>query len=485
MIRSLRARMILAIVLITLAASTVVGVGLGRFTRHEFNQFLEVEAEFEALDLPDPGRLIELLRAGDRPGATAEVEAMSGRTDGARLLLFDHERTLIADTRPQGEARLGPDGSLEISGSREADGHRREERMTVRGGLTLGRPDEALGTLYVLPQADRGPRSRPETGFRRTISRAHLIGVLVATGLALVIALILSGRILGPVERLTRAARQLEQGDLGQRVYVRSRDEIGELSQAFNSMAGSLERQETARRNMVGDIAHELRTPLTHLRCKIESVQDGLLPADGPLLDGLHQEIVHLGRLVDDLQELALAEAGRLPLFPVDAAPGPVVRQLVASLPTIDDGPVVNVEITDDLPAMHVDVDRFRQVLRNLLQNALRHADDGGRIVVRATNDDGSIRCEVEDDGPGIPGDHLEKVFDRFHRTDPSRDRATGGAGLGLAIARQLVEAWGGTIGVESEPERGAKFWFTVPSSGNAGSENGQTTVPPHGSLSA
>ncbi len=220
---------------------------------------------------------------------------------------------------------------------------------------------------------------------------------------------------------------------------------------------------------MVSDIAHELRTPLTHLRCKLESVEDGLVTADDELLRGLHQEIVHLGRLVDDLQELALAEAGRLPLHPKSADLEPITHQVVSTLPAGEGGPSVTVEVSRGLPAAHVDVDRYRQVLRNLLQNALRHGAVGGHVIVRllaTSREDGerTVRCEVRDDGPGIPAEHLERVFDRFHRTDPSRGRATGGAGLGLAIARQLVIAWDGAIGVESEPGHGATFWFTVPS---------------------
>jgi signal transduction histidine kinase len=465
-----RSRLTLAIVLITLAASTIVGVGLGRFTRSEFKQFLEVEEEVPVA-LPPVDTLVERLGSGDLSGARAELESMGRRADGARLLLFGPDGGLIADTRPEGEAVLHDDGRLEVVGWSERDDARQEERLVVRGGIELGESGASTGTLFVLPARRSEEREidlSPEVGFTRSISRAHLVGIAIATGLALVIALVLSGRIVGPVETLTAASRGLAQGDLSRRVDVRSNDEIGELSGAFNAMAESLERQETVRRNMVSDIAHELRTPLTHLRCKLESVQDGLATADEEMLSGVHEEILHLGRLVDDLQELALAEAGQLPMFPVEADLLPIVRQVIATVAAVDGGPSVTLEEAESLSPATVDVDRFRQVLRNLVENALRHGSPSGRVVVRVCDGEqaeaaGMIQCEVQDDGPGVAPEHLERVFDRFHRTDPARGRATGGAGLGLAISRQLVLAWGGAIGVESQPGQGARFWFTVP----------------------
>jgi signal transduction histidine kinase len=461
----IRSRLTLAIVLITLAASTIVGVGLGRFTRSEFKQFLEVEEEMPVA-LPPTDILVGRLHSGDLAGARAELELMGGLADGGRLLLFAPGGELIGDTLPGGDAVLHDDGRLEVVGWREKNGERLEERLSMRGGIQLGEDGAPLGTLFVLPgrSEEREIELSPEVGFTRSISRAHLVGIIIATGLALVIALVLSGRIVGPVETLTEASRSLARGELGQRVEVRSTDEIGELSSAFNAMAESLERQEIVRRNMVSDIAHELRTPLTHLRCKLESVQDGLAPADEEMLSGLHGEILHLGRLVDDLQELALAEAGQLPMFPVATDLLPIAQQVVAAAATVGGGPPLALEGAEGLSPAMVDVDRYRQVLRNLVENALRHgAQDGGVLVRILAEGAGMIRCEVCDEGPGVAPEHLDRVFDRFHRTDPARGRATGGAGLGLAISRQLVLAWGGAIGVESEPGQGTRFWFTVP----------------------
>jgi len=462
MMPSLRWRLTLSIVLITLTASLVVGIGLGRFTEREFQQFLEIETEMSLVEFPDPASIVDRLRAADTDGARTAIESLAAQA-GRRMLVFAADGALLLDSNPAGDSVEYLDGDLEVVRVGEDANGLFSERLRLSGGETLGDPDEALGVLFVLPGVELAQEGPPEIGFMRRIGRAHLLGVAVATLLALVLALVLSGRILGPIETLTGAARRLAGGDLSQRVDVRTRDEIGELSRAFNAMATSLEQQEVTRRNMVSDIAHELRTPLTHLRCKLESVQDGLLPTDDALIGELHGEIVHLGRLVDDLQELALAEAGQLPLYPSDVDLAAVSRQIVASPPEAAGTPTVTLESDAGLPLGHVDVDRFRQVLRNSLENALRHGRQNGRVIVRATRRDDAIHFSIEDDGPGIPAEHQARIFDRFYRTDPSRDRATGGAGLGLAISRQLVLAWGGSIGIDSEPGHGATLWFTVP----------------------
>ena len=343
----------------------------------------------------------------------------------------------------------------------------REVREFVEVELVVER-DETSGSLPIVEELSEQDVAftkdgAAEAGLTRRIGRARLIGIAVATLLAFVVSLLLSRQILEPVGNLTGAARKLASGDLTQRVDVRSRDEIAELARSFNSMAESLETQEATRRNMVSDVAHELRTPLTHLRCKLESAQDGLVTPTPQMVDELHAEIVHLGRLVDDLQELSLAEAGRLPLHPTVADLAEVTAGVVGGLPAAADRPQVALSGFDGLPRASIDVDRYRQVLRNLLENAVRHGKPDGRVLVRASQEAESIRISVEDDGPGIPDGHEDRIFERFHRTDPSRDRATGGTGLGLAISRQLVLAWDGEMGVENLSAGGARFWFSIP----------------------
>ena len=243
-----------------------------------------------------------------------------------------------------------------------------------------GRP---AGTLYALPPPRDAGEAEPR--FVATVNRWLLLSALAAVALALALSLPLSRRILGPVEAITAAARRMEAGDLAQRVPATSTDEIGDLARAFNAMADAVARSESLRRALVTDVAHELRTPLTNLRCQIEAVQDGLQPADAATFRSLHEETLLLARLVGDLQDLALAESGQLPLH---RAPVPLADAVSAALASIR--PIAGargIRLQADVPltlAVDADRERLAQVLRNLLANALTHTPDGGTIRVSA-----------------------------------------------------------------------------------------------------
>lgn len=281
---------------------------------------------------------------------------------------------------------------------------------------------------------------------------------------ALVLTFALSRRILRPVGELTAAAGRMQRGELDVQVQARGHDEIGELGRAFNAMAARLAETERLRRQMVSDVAHELRSPVTNLRCSLEAIQDGLVPADRANIDMLHEETLFLQRLISDLQELALAEAGRLQLHLGDVNVEEVIRRAAASM-SKSPGAAIAIDAEAHLPEVRGDADRLEQVLRNLLSNARRHTPADGAITVSATRSGVGLRIAIRDTGSGISAEHLPHVFDRFYRADQSRARATGGAGLGLAIARQLVSAHGGTLAVSSEGTgSGATFTIDLPS---------------------
>jgi two-component system, OmpR family, sensor histidine kinase BaeS len=308
-----------------------------------------------------------------------------------------------------------------------------------------------------------------ERRFMRPLNRSLVFGVLLAGALALAGTALLAHRMLAPVRLLTRAAGRLAEGDLSHRVPVTSEDELGRLAVAFNSMIDGLDRLERSRRELLHDVAHELRTPLTSLRCQIEALQDGLLDPGAEALASLHEETVHLGRLVDDLRDLSLATAGRLRLEiePLDLREEAERAARAARSGTEEEAAGIEVNVPAGL-TVTADPERLQQVLRNLLVNALHHAPAGGAVRVVAEPAEGArVQIAVADDGPGIAPEHLPHLFDRFYRTDPSRSRTTGGAGLGLAIVKNLVEAHGGNVWAENaapgSSKTGAVFRFTLP----------------------
>jgi signal transduction histidine kinase len=303
------------------------------------------------------------------------------------------------------------------------------------------------------------------------VNRAVLIGGFVALIAALVIGFFVFRAITRPIDRLTRAAHQLAQGDLSARVVVDDQasrlgpDEISELSSAFNTMASSLQQSEQVRRDMTADIAHELRTPLAVMRGNLEAMLDGVYPFDAEHLNPVLNQVNLLTRLVDDLRTLALAEAGQLRLerHPTDLAV--LLQNVLTSFEAQAAAQQValRAEIAPDLPAVELDPDRMQQTIGILISNALRYTPPQGSITVAARTDRTSVTIEMADTGIGIAPEDLPHVFDRFYRADKSRARESGGSGLGLTIAKSLVEAHGGSIRALSGPSTGTKMVIDLP----------------------
>ncbi|MBI2869254.1 MAG: HAMP domain-containing protein [Chloroflexi bacterium] len=318
---------------------------------------------------------------------------------------------------------------------------------------------------YLYPGLDAPPAFPSPVSLSQTISRYLLWGALMAIGIALILTFFLSRRILAPVRSLVQAAERLGRGDLSYRVNLKDRGEMGGLARAFNSMAGDLERAEELQRNMVADIAHELRTPLSNIRGYLEAMRDGVIAADAEAIRSLDEEAALLSRLVEDLQDLSLAEAGRLSLDRQLSDIACVVRQAVATKQNQAAAKCLSITVSlpDDLPPVEIDALRISQVLRNLLENAIAHSGSGGAVNIGVRNQGGALAVTVADTGEGIPAADLPYIFERFYRVDKSRARATGGSGLGLTIARRLVEAHGGRIEAQSQPGQGSCFTFTLP----------------------
>ena len=269
-------------------------------------------------------------------------------------------------------------------------------------------------------------------------------------------------RFAAPLGELIDAAESVEAGNYGVRVRVRPHGprELRSLARAFNSMSGRLESSERERRRLLADVTHELRTPLTIMQGNLEALLDGVYPADAKHLEPILDETRVLSRLVDDLRTLSLAEAGALTLHREPTDVGQLLTDSVASFRTQANAAGVELAAALDggLPQGEIDPVRVREVLSNLLSNALRYTPRGGSVRVGATVADGRVRVTVRDSGPGIAPDALPHIFDRFYKSDESR-----GAGLGLAIAKSLVVAHGGEIDATSEVGEGTEMRFTLP----------------------
>jgi signal transduction histidine kinase len=299
---------------------------------------------------------------------------------------------------------------------------------------------------------------------------ARLYNSLIVAALGAVAASVLLGVLLArtltrSLRELTAATRAVSNGDLTQKVPIRSKDELGELAASFNQMSADLAQSRDLRRQMTADIAHELRTPLTVVLGHTEALSEGQLPPDPETFDIIYDETKRLNRLVEDLRTLSLSDAGELHLNRHRISPADLLERAAAARKSEANAKEITLQIESaaELPDVDVDPDRMTQVLVNLLDNALRYTPAGGMITLSATRIQEGVAIVVKDTGPGIPSEDLNHLFERFYRGDKSRQREEGGSGLGLAIAKSLVESQGGQIQVESQPGEGATFIIELP----------------------
>jgi histidine kinase len=320
--------------------------------------------------------------------------------------------------------------------------------LSMMGGLMMG---EAL-------------RRDLEEGLRSTLTAALLAALpLAALGAALT-ASFASLRVARTARLLMEGSRRMAQGEYGVRLPVWERDELGELALHFNRLAEALERVEKTRVELIGTVAHELRTPLAALQAYAEALADGVM-APEKAAQGVEREVRAMARLVQDLALVSQVEARAVALHLRPLDPQALLEAAAERfLPAFQaKGVALEVLSPSASPPVLADEERVLQVLANLLSNALRHTPKGGEVRLRAERGAGEVLFSVEDTGPGIPEEHLPRIFERFYRIDPSRSRKDGGTGVGLTVAKGLVEAMGGRIWAESRPGQGSAFRFTLP----------------------
>jgi signal transduction histidine kinase len=287
-----------------------------------------------------------------------------------------------------------------------------------------------------------------------------VIAGVAAAALALALVQVLAHGMTFPLREMVSAAQSMARGDYGRRVTATSRDEVGDLARAFNSMAAELAAVDRMRRDLVANVSHELRTPIGALRAKLENLVDGVETPDRRTLGAMLSQVERLGNLVEQLLDLSRLESGAVPLDRSSFAAAGLLEGVVEEWRTRAEIRDVRIESASEPAALELDGDpeRLRQVLANLVANAVRHSPRGGKVTVRASRQDGHALLEVIDEGPGIPPGEAERVFERFYRSDQARSSDQGGSGLGLAIARWIVELHGGTIRAEDAKPHGCRI---------------------------
>jgi signal transduction histidine kinase len=443
----------LAFLAVVLVAISVVAVLVGWTTEQEFRRYALAR-----------GGMWERVAV-----ALAEYYAVYGSWDGLQeaLAFFPRARMMHRGMTPPGMLNFRvADPSGRIVGSTRGNPGGTASHQDLRSGIQILVDGEVVG--YLLPNVwapKPFPLSIEQQAFLSRVRAALLAATLAALAVALMVGGLLFRSIIHPLQQLTAASQAIARGDLSARAPVRGTDEVAQLARAFNQMAESLARAEEARRNQTADLAHELRTPLTVLQGTLEAMVDKVYPADPENLLAALAQVRTLSRLVEDLRLLSQADAGELTLHKAPLDLGGFLEEVLEAHQSVaqERGISLVLERPAALPLVLADRDRLAQVMGNLLSNALRYTPPEGRITVRVTDRGREVVVAVADNGPGVPPEDLPHLFERFWRRDSSRQRATGGSGLGLSIARHIVEAHSGHIWAEPTPGGGLTVAFALP----------------------
>ena len=454
---SLRWKLAIALLLVV-----AISVGLTAYLTHhrttsEFSNFIS-ESRASSLEQTEQTLKDYYTENGSWAGVQSLLQSLPVFVND-RLILADSSGTIIGDTNAQwlGETvqsvRLTKPTSIVVSGQEVGKLYLLSSGMVIvqfipPGGALSGQPP-----------------SSPEQRYLSHVNTSLIIAGVVGAAVAILLGLFLTRQFTKPIRALKRGAARIAGGDLAYRVEVKSKDEFGELATSFNSMAATLDSSEQSRRRLFADIAHELRTPLSVIGGTVDAMLDGVYEPNPDNLTSIKEETEVLTRLVAELRDLTLAESGHLKLEVEPTNLAELVQRRVSQAEVIAQGKNISLktDITERLPEIEADGRRVEQVVANLLDNALNHTPQGGTVTIAVSPDKNGILVSVSDTGEGIPPEHLPYIFERFYRVDDARSRKTGGAGLGLAIAKQMVELHGGRIWVESEAGKGSKFSFAMP----------------------
>ena len=465
--RSLGTRWTLALIAVCLIEALLVAAAVRLTTQIGFERYVSEEAvqrfQVEVADY--------YVENGSLAGIGDAFSERRATYDAMRDSLEERMRSRLPERRTERQGGRNPGirfgladrgGFVAIPVSNRRIGDAVQPALLADGwSVVVGR--DTIGTAF---RPDEGFRpSRSHEAFLRASNMALGFALLGALLVAVLIGIAVSRLTTRPLRKLTDAAKAVAGGALGQTVDVRSKDEVGQLGEAFNAMSARLGQAHGLRKQMTADIAHDLRTPLSVLTGYLEAFREGALEATPERLEAMHDEAQHLGRLIDDLRTLALADAGEVTLHRTAVSAADMIERVARAFRAEANaaGVTLEVEVPEELPPLNADPDRLRQVLANLVQNAIRYTPVGGVVTLSARADLEGQALIVHDTGAGVPPDMLQHIFERTVRADPSREAEGSGSGLGLAIARSLVEAHGGTIRASNDIIQGATFVVVLP----------------------
>lgn len=443
---SLRTQLFSAFLFIVLINIGLIGYWANRSTTTEFNTYVRHSGMYVNTEVVHV--LTDYYQRFKSWEGVEKTLAELSEKNQAYLALSDVQGRVIADAGQK----------TDVSSQTCPVGQRARSFMITSG-------NENAGIVLIQPSRAGSFRAQPEEVFLTSISRSLWLAAVIAIGLSLFLSYLLSIYISTPVRSLISATKKVSSGEFSHRVSVKGSDEMVELGRAFNQLSENLEQNERLRQQLVADVAHELRTPLATIQGYLEAMREGVIKPTPDKLGLVHEETALLARLIDDLRDLSQAEAGQLNIRKKPTDLSRLIKGAISIFQSLLEEKKIGLisQVSTKLPRVNVDKDRISQILRNLISNAINHTPAGGKITISAVQRPEEIEIRVSDTGQGIKAEDIPYVFERFYRGEKSRARASGGAGIGLTIAKRLIETHGGKIWVESAPGQGTEVYFTLP----------------------